>query len=172
MLSHTTVSRRSFYTGLACLFPALAVTKLAPFASADDATAGISRNSESIHQEVVIKASRQRVYEVLTDADKFRKLSGGMKTSISREAGGSFSLFDGVITGRHIELIPGERIVQAWRSGWAPGEYSIARFVLKDDAANTKIIFDHTGFPQGAAEHLASGWKEHYWDGLTQYFAG
>jgi len=132
---------------------------------------GISHTAEAIHQEVVIKANRKRVYEVLTDTEQFRKLSGGMDTKISRDPGGAFSLFGGVITGRHIELVPGERVVQAWRSEWAPGDYSIARFVLKEQGLDTKIVFDHTGFPQGAAEHLATGWKTHYWDGLARYFA-
>src|SRR4029077_7799997 len=106
---------------------------------------GISHTAEAIHQEVVIKADRKRVYEVLTDTEQFRKLSGGMDTKISREAGGASSLFGGVITGRQIELVPGERIVQAWRSEWAPGEYSIARFVLKEQGSGTMIVFDHTG---------------------------
>jgi activator of HSP90 ATPase len=132
---------------------------------------GISHTAGAIHQEVIIKASRKRVYEVLTDTEQFRKLSGGMDTKISRDPGGAFSLFGGVITGRHIELVPAERVVQAWRSEWAPGDYSIARFVLKEQGLDTKIVFDHTGFPQGAAEHLATGWKEHYWDGLARYFA-
>jgi activator of HSP90 ATPase len=172
MFKPHTISRRHFSRALTSLLPALG---FAGFASRSSAGVpdeqGISRNAEAIHQEVVIKANRKRVYEVLTDTEQFRKLSGGMDTKISREPGGAFSLFGGVITGRHIELVPGERIVQAWRSEWAPGDYSIARFVLKEKGTDTKIVFDHTGFPQGAAEHLATGWKEHYWDGLAQYFA-
>jgi uncharacterized protein YndB with AHSA1/START domain len=167
-----TISRRHFSLTLPSLLPAFGFVGFARRSSAGiPAEEGISRNAEAIHQEVVIKASRKRVYEALTDEAQFRKISGGMDTKISREAGGAFSLFGGVITGRHIELVPGERIVQAWRSEWAPGEYSIVRFVLKEQGSDTKIVFDHTGFPQGKAEHLASGWKEHYWDGLAQYFA-
>jgi uncharacterized protein YndB with AHSA1/START domain len=165
------VSRRFFSRSLASLFPALGLAGFASHTVAAESPDGISRNAESIHQEVVIKATRKRVYQALTDPDQFAKVSGGMATKISREVGGPFSLFDGVITGRHIELVPGERIVQAWRSGWAPGEYSIVRFVLKDEGSATRIVLDHTGFPKGAAEHLASGWKEHYWDGLNQFFA-
>jgi activator of HSP90 ATPase len=58
---------------------------------------------------------------------------GGKPTEISREAGGTFALFGGYITGRHVELVPNERIVQAWRAGgWDPGVYSIAKFELGD----------------------------------------
>src|SRR5207302_1716461 len=83
----------------------------------------------AIHQEPVFKASRKRVYEALTDAKQFEKvvqLSAAMKSGmapgaksaeISREAGGAFSLFGGYVTGRQLELVPNERIVQAWPAG-------------------------------------------------------
>src|SRR6516225_7391559 len=86
-------------------------------ASAED---GISHAQESIHQEPVFQASRKRVYEALTDVrqfDKIAQLSGAMAlgkktTEISRQVGGAFTLFGGHITGRHIELVPVQRIVQ------------------------------------------------------------
>jgi len=93
-------------------------------------------------------------------------------TEISREVGGAFALFGGYITGRHIELVPNERIVQAWRVGsWDPGVYSIAKFVLAEQGSGTKIVFDHTGFPRGLGEHLAAGWKAHYWEPLEKFLA-
>ena len=73
--------------------------------------------SNSIHQEVLIKASAMRVYETLTDSKKFSDFTGGAPAEISKEAGGAFSMFGGMIVGRHIELIPAKRLVQAWRQG-------------------------------------------------------
>ncbi|HEY3616937.1 MAG TPA: SRPBCC domain-containing protein [Candidatus Sulfotelmatobacter sp.] len=94
----------------------------------------------------------------------------GASTEISREAGGAFSIFGGVITGRHVEFVPEERIVQAWREkDWPAGVYSVVRFQLDDQGSATKLIFDHTGFPQGAAMHLAPGWWSHYWEPLQNY---
>jgi activator of HSP90 ATPase len=93
-------------------------------------------------------------------------------TQISREVGGAFMLFGGYITGRHLELVPSQRIVQAWRVGaWPTGVYSIAKFQLLPQGSATKIVFDHTGFPKGDAEHLASGWNEHYWQPLAEFLA-
>jgi activator of HSP90 ATPase len=141
----------------------------------------ISHSAEAIHQEPVFKATRQRVYEALTTTrqfDKIIQLSGVMQsmsesnepTDINREVGGPFAVFGGYITGRHLELVPNERIVQAWRVGsWPSGIYSIVKFDLVEHRRTTKIIFDHTGFPQGLAEHLASGWKAHYWDPLEKF---
>jgi activator of HSP90 ATPase len=145
----------------------------------------ISHAEEAIHQEPVFKANRKRVYEALTDANQFAKVvplsaamqSGGMKTgaapvTMSREAGGAFSAFGGYVTGRQIELVPNERIVQVWRAGsWDPGSYSIAKFVLVEQGSETKIKFDHTGFPKGQAEHLAEGWRVNYWEPLAKSLA-
>ena len=72
--------------------------------------------------------------------------------------------------GRHVELVPNERIVQAWRVvTWDPGVYSIAKFELKEQGSETRLVFDHTGFPNGKAEHLADGWKQNYWEPLRKY---
>lgn len=137
---------------------------------------GVARNCECIHQEVVIKASRAKVYRALTDTHQFKSVTElslpGASTDISPAVGGAFSLFGGLIVGRHIEMIPNERLVQAWREkSWQPGVYSVVKFQLNDDGSNTKLVFDHTGFPQGAAEHLAIGWRSHYWEPLQKYLA-
>lgn len=158
---------------------------LGPVAALAQGNSGISRTAEAIHQERVFKAKRERVYRALTETaqfDKVVKLSaamaqGGMAlgakpTMVSVVAGGEFSAFGGYVTGRQIELVPDERIVQAWRAGsWGPGDFSLARFVLADDGANTKLVFDHTGFPAGQAEHLAEGWRVNYWEPLEKYLA-
>jgi uncharacterized protein YndB with AHSA1/START domain len=128
--------------------------------------------SKPIHQEVVFKASPQRVYEALTDAGQFSKVTGGAPTEISAGADGRFSCFGGMIVGKNVELIPNQRIVQAWRAGnWDPGVYSIARFELKKQGAGTLLVFDHAGFPEGNREHLDAGWVSNYWEPLKKYLA-
>jgi activator of HSP90 ATPase len=138
---------------------------------------GISHTCESIHQEVVFKATRKRVYEGLTEEKKFAQVTDfiikGASTQISPEVGGWFSTFGGVIEGRHVELVPYERIVQAWREkDWPPGLFSIVRFQLEEHGTETKLVFDHTGFPEGASVHLAPGWWSHYWEPLQKYLGG
>jgi uncharacterized protein YndB with AHSA1/START domain len=137
---------------------------------------GISHNCECIHQEVVIKASRARVYQALTDQKQFSKVTEfsmpGVPTSISLEVGGAFSLFGGYIGGRNLEMVPNERLVQAWRTkSMEPGIFTIANFQLNEEGTGTKLVFDQTAIPQGQAEHLAPGWKSHYWEGLQKYLA-
>lgn len=174
------LERRQIITG-----GALAMVGLVARASAVIAgpNAEISRSEESIHQERTFSAQRTRVYAALTverQFDRIVRLSGVMKadakmqspTKLSPDVGGTFALFDGYIVGRQLELVPDVLIVQAWRvRGWPRGVYSIARFELSEQAGVTKIGFDHTGFPKGDAEHLASGWQQHYWDPLIKVLA-
>jgi activator of HSP90 ATPase len=166
-------TRRNFSFRLATILP---ITALAPSALGQDGRdhLGITHTSESIHQEVVFKASRKRIYEALTDEKRFKQVTDfvmkGASTRIGREVGETFSLFDGVILGRHIEMAPDEDLVQAWREkDWDPGIYSIVRFQLNEQGSDTKLVFDHTGFPRGAAVHLAPGWWSHYWEPLQKY---
>ena len=70
----------------------------------------------SLHQEVEFKATRQRIYEALLDSKQFAAFTG-MSAEISREAGGTFTTFGGLIGGRNVELVPNERIVQGKVAG-------------------------------------------------------
>ena len=173
-------TRRLWMTGIAT---AVGVLALAPHDSwaADDN--GVSHNAEAIHQETVIKSSPQRIYDALTNAEQFQmiELIGGAiamadikakPAQISREPGGAFSLFGGYIVGRQLELLPGQRIVQAWREiSWDSGIFSMARYELNEQGSTTRIIFDHTGFPAGNGDHLAVGWKAHYWEPLAKFLS-
>ena len=126
----------------------------------------------NIHQEVVLPASPSRIYEVLLDADQFSALSGGAPAEISAEAGGRFCCFGGMVSGRNVELIPQQRIVQAWRAKpWEKGVYSIAKFELRPEGCETRLIFDHSGFPPEQQEHLEGGWHTNYWEPLRKHLA-
>ena len=128
--------------------------------------------STTIHQERDFDATPQRVYSALVDAREFSAVTGGAAAEIGDEPGAAFSAFSGTITGRQLELVPARRIVQAWRaSGWSDGVYSIARFELAPVGAGTRIVFDHTGFPEGEHEHLAAGWDANYWEPLARHLA-
>ena len=128
--------------------------------------------SGHIRQEVVFKASAKRVYEALTDSKKFSAVSGGAPAEISRDPGGEFSCFGGHIVGRNLELVPNRRLVQAWRAkDWSEGTYSVVRFEFEEAAGETKLTFDHSGFPAEAKPHLEGGWHKMYWEPLRQYLS-
>jgi activator of HSP90 ATPase len=125
----------------------------------------------SIHQEVDFNAAPRRIYEALLDSKQFTSFSG-RPAEVDPKEGGAFSLFAGLIVGRNIELVTDHRVVQAWRPAhWDPGLYSIVRFELKSLGSATRVVFDHTGFPEGDYDSLLSGWSAHYWDPLAKFLA-
>ena len=117
-------SRRQAIVNLAI---ALGGISLGPTKARAESGDDVAHAAESIHQQAFFKASRNRAYDALVDSKQFNRvtqLSAAMKsgmspaaapTEIGREAGGAFVLFGGYIVGRQIELVPNERIVQAWR---------------------------------------------------------
>jgi activator of HSP90 ATPase len=125
----------------------------------------------SLDQEIDLKATPRRIYEILLDSKLFAAFTG-MPAEIDPKPGGAFSLFQAMIVGRNIELDPSERIVQAWRpANWPAGLYSLVRFELKPSAAGCTVVLDHSSFPQGGFDHLTQGWNEHYWEPLKKYLA-
>jgi activator of HSP90 ATPase len=185
----TRISRRALATRIAAL--PLAFTAAARGLAASNSsnvaapiTDGLSHASEAIHQELLFDASPQRVYDALTsgksfdaitrlsDGDALLKAEGAKPTMINAEVGGTFTLFGGYVTGRNLEMLPAERLVQAWRAGsWKPGAFSIAIFSFVKEGTKTKLLFDHRGFPDGAGASLAQGWHVHYWSPLTAFLS-
>jgi hypothetical protein len=89
--------------------------------------------SAHIHLETAIPgAAPEQIYELLTNGAKFGDVTGQPGKG-GGAAGAYFSLFNEWLDGRQIELVPGERISQAWRfTDWGPGVYSIVRFTGLD----------------------------------------
>ncbi len=126
----------------------------------------------AIHQEIDIKGSPKAVYEILTSSEKFAKMTGGRDAKIAAEEGGAVSLFGGDIQARNVELVPGKRVVQAWRSGaWPEGVYSIVRFELTKAGSGTRLSFDQSGYPEGTHEMLSGGWQKMYWEPMNAMLA-
>ncbi len=134
----------------------------------------------SIHQQAVIPASPAQVYAVLADAEALSGLSG-MSGLTGRSEGEEFSAFDDHVTGRQIELVPGERVVQAWRFPvWDPGRYSIVQFTLAPEDGGTRLAIDQDGEPDGPDalgchrtwhDHLDANWPTFYLTPLTKHFS-
>lgn len=167
-----TLTRRHAISGAAAALAGLVTSRnlfaQTPPASSQSPSANAARTF--LHQEIDLKASAARIYAALLDSKQFAAFSH-LPADIHSEPGGAFSMFGERIFGRNVELVPNQRIVQAWRSaGWDPGVYSIVRFEFKEHGAQTTVVLDHTGFPIGDYDNLYSGWKSHYWDPLQLSF--
>jgi activator of HSP90 ATPase len=119
--------------------------------------------SKTIRQTVTFKSAPHAVYEVLMDEKKHAAFTGG-EARISRKTGGEFSIYDGDIEGKNLELIPDQKIVQSWRYGdWPEGHYSTATFALEPTEKGTRLTFTQTNVPDDKYGDIKQGWKDYYW---------
>ena len=163
-------TRRQTISAIAATLAAIPLTRLH---AQQQATSEKSAHQSltAIHYQIDFAASPQRLYQAIIDQKQFTVFSG-MPATIDPTPGGAFSMFGGQIVGRNIELVPNQRIVQAWRpASWDPGIYSLVHFEFTPRAAETTLIFDHTSFPIGDYDHLDWGWHNHYWDPLKKYLS-
>jgi activator of HSP90 ATPase len=163
-------TRRRLISGMAFALGSVGIAwpEDAPETMQERPSTGANKKRTSLHLDMDVKLSPARVYEVLLDEKQFAACTG-LPAEIDPKAGGAFSMFKGQIVGRNIELIPAQRVVQAWRPAhWPPGIYSIVRFELKPQGSGTLIALDHTGFPEGDFDSLKSGWRSHYWEPLNK----
>lgn len=127
--------------------------------------------TKSIKQTVTFNASPIMVYELIMDYKKHSAFTGST-VIMSKKVNGKFDIFDGYCHGYNIELIEGEKIVQAWHfreEGWPDAHYSICTFLFKPEYNKTKLIFTQKEIPVHKAEELKNGWKQYYWEPMKEY---
>ena len=123
----------------------------------------------TVEQTVRFPASVERTYRAIADSAEHSAFTGA-PAALPAEEGAAFSTHGGEIEGRLLELVPNQRIVQAWRPrGWPDGTYSVVRYEFSGNDTETEIHLCHTGLPAEAADHIADGWQKMYWTPLTEY---
>jgi activator of HSP90 ATPase len=119
--------------------------------------------SNPIQQTVTFQASPHDVYEALMDSAKHAAFTGEA-AEISREVGGAYSAYGGYITGKNLELLPDQKIVQSWRAvDWPAGKFSTVTFLLLPIPGGTRLNFTHVDVPDGTEEEFTQGWIDNYW---------
>ncbi len=121
--------------------------------------------AKSIAQSVVFNATPSEIFNMLMNSRKHAKFTGA-PARLSVKPGASFTAHGSYITGRNIEIVPDERIVQAWRgSDWADGVYSVVTFALTAaPGKKAKLTFTQHGVPDEHVKSIRNGWREHYWE--------
>ena len=123
---------------------------------------------KTISQTVTFHATPHAVYEALMDAKQHAAFTGG-SAKISRNVGGTFSVFAGSITGKNLELIPNRKIVQEWRiDEWAKSVTSVVTFALAKTKSGTRLTLTHAGVPDSHADSIARGWRDYYWGPMKE----
>lgn len=121
----------------------------------------------------LIPASARDIYNAWLDSLAHSEMTGG-QANISSEPGGAFSAWDGYISGRNLELVPGERIVQAWRTTKFDEDHedSIVTITLEDRDDGALLTLSHSNVPDSHLGYEQGGWHTHYFEPMIAYFTG
>ena len=119
-----------------------------------------------------IPASAQDIYDTWLDSIGHSEMTGGAAT-MSDETGAEVSAWDGYISGRNLELVPGERIVQSWRTTKFTDDHddSIITVTLEEIDGETLLTLVHSNVPDGQTSYERGGWQSHYFEPMIAYFA-
>lgn len=120
-----------------------------------------------------IPASPEEIYQAWLDSVGHSGMTGGA-ASMSDLIGAEVSAWDGYISGRNLELIPGERIVQSWRTTEFADEHddSVITVVLQElgDVEGTLLTLEHSNVPDEHRSYEEGGWQENYFGPMVAYF--
>ena len=119
-----------------------------------------------------VPASAQEIYEAWLDSLAHTEMTGS-EAVMSDEVGAEVAAWDGYISGRNLELVPGERIVQSWRTTAFDEEHedSIITLTLEEVEDGTLLTLVHSRVPDGQTSYQEGGWEKHYFEPMIAYFA-
>ena len=133
--------------------------------------------SNLLHAHVTTQftgVSPERIYDVYMSPAEHAAATG-QPAAIEPSEGGSFSAYDGYLTGRFLRLVPGSLIVQFWRSRhFEPADpdaiLSIAFRTNELGQAETELLLILV--PDQVNRHDNSSWNYFYWEPIREYLRG
>lgn len=125
---------------------------------------------KTIKQRVKFKAAPAAIYDLLADSGKHTAITG-RKAIISGMVGGTFSTGENDVTGVNVDLVPGRRIVQAWRHRRFPeGVFSMVAVTLTPTRdGGTELVLTHRGVPKDLIPETEQTWRDQYWSRIKVY---
>src|SRR5690606_18561534 len=115
-----------------------------------------------------LPAPPEEVYLALTKAQSIQ-LWTGAEVEFTDEVDTEFSLWEGDIVGKNLELDYGKKIVQQWYFG-EENEPSIVTIKLHPDKKGTSLEYVQTNIPEEDYEEFTQGLIENYFGGLQDFF--
>lgn len=110
------------------------------------------------------------VYKAWLDSAEHSEMTGG-EAECSDQEGEVFSAWDGYVTGRNIELIPGRKIVQSWRTAEFKARDEDSELIIEVRKADEgcELILRHKNIPEGQPDYQ-QGWIDNYFVPMKTYF--
>jgi len=124
----------------------------------------------SFEVEDIIPATPEAIYDAWLDSDRHSHMTGGA-AEVSGSIGAEFEAWDGYIQGKNLELVPAQRIVQAWRTTEfeESDEDSLLEITLALVDEGTLLTIHHSNLPDHGMQYQ-QGWIDAYFVPMKAYF--
>jgi uncharacterized protein YndB with AHSA1/START domain len=127
---------------------------------------------ESLSVSAVVPATADRVYASWLDTAEHSRMTGGERVRVEARVGSDYSARDSHVTGKILELEPGRRIVQSWRTTDFRSSHPDSRLELhlRDVPGGCEVMILHTEIPQGLAAKYEDLWRTDCLLPMARYF--
>lgn len=127
---------------------------------------------DSLSVSTVLPATPKQIYDAWLSSKGHTEMTDG-EAKGNAKVGSVFTAWDGYIEGKNLELEPGKRIVQSWRTSEFPDDAddSHLEIILEEVSDGTKITLNHTNIPKGQGKQYKQGWHDHYFEPMKEYFS-
>jgi len=118
-----------------------------------------------------LPAPPQAVYDAWLDSTAHSAMTGST-AKIGNTVGDRYTAWDGYIAGKTVELAPGRRIVQSWRTTEFDSKDPDSTVVvdLEPTKKGTRLTLTHRGVPDGQTSYENGGWRDFYFAPMRAYF--
>jgi uncharacterized protein YndB with AHSA1/START domain len=132
------------------------------------------RPRESFELEIVLAASPEALWAMWLHPVGHGRFTGGAEAIVNDREGEMYSCWNGYIEGRNLTLVPGERIVQSWRTAdfAAADQDSILELHFTPHAGGTHLRLVHRDLPYETGATYRQGWEDHYFVHMRGLFGG
>jgi uncharacterized protein YndB with AHSA1/START domain len=127
--------------------------------------------SDTIRMSITLPASPAAIHKAWLDAEEHSAFTGAL-AAVEPGIGGRFTAWDGYISGTTVEVDPGKRIVQRWRTTEFPegSPDSIVEITFEAVEGGTRVSLDHREIPDGQGPSYEKGWEDFYFKPMREYF--
>jgi activator of HSP90 ATPase len=121
---------------------------------------------KNIKKYYKIKALPEYIFKALTNPVTI-ELWTGSPAIMDDKPGTEFSLWDGDISGKNLEIEPDSKIVQEWYFG-DQEEASIVTIKLHAEGKGTSVELLHINIPDDDFDNILEGWDKYYFGPLKE----
>ena len=122
--------------------------------------------------EQVFPVSADKIYRDFLDSETHSMMTGDTAV-ISDKKGAKFTAWGGYISGKNLELVPGKKIRQRWRTtdfSKKDKDSEIEITLEEIGSSKTKFTLKHTKIPDGDGNKYKEGWQDYYLAPMLEHY--